>query len=89
MTICHTHNLVQIRAGENPWGIRLTLPSGDALSNVLGTDFESEKWYATEREREEAINVLRQRFPYYRSGDRPTYIVERIDPPAAGAQDAA
>ena len=89
MTICHTHNLVQIKAGEKPWGIRLTLPAGDALSNVLGDEFESVKRFATERERENAIQVLRQRFPYYRSGDRPTYIIERLDPPVEGEQDAA
>ena len=86
MPICHTHNLVQIRAGKKPWGLRLTLPAGDAFSGILG-DFESVEWYTTEREREEAIRTLRGHFPYYRGGDRPTYVVERLDPPANDARE--
>ena len=80
MDFCHQHNLVdQSEAGrERSYGIRVTLPPGDTLRNVLGDDWERLHCYATENERDEAFESMAARHGYYRKTDAPTQILEKI-----------
>lgn len=80
MDYCHQHNLVdQDEAGrERNYGIRVSLPPGDTLRNVLGDDWERLHWYATEEERDAAFDKMSARHGYYRSTDSPTQVLERI-----------
>ena len=80
MDFCHQHNLVdQSEAGrERSYGIRVTLPPGDTLRNVLGNDWERLHWYATEAERDDAFRAMATRHGYYRTTDSPTHILEKI-----------
>lgn len=80
MDYCHQHNLVDpSRAGvERPWGIRVTLPAGDAMRKILGDDWEKLHWYPTEAERDAAFEHMAERHGYYRQTDTPTQVLEKI-----------
>ncbi len=77
----HKHNLVEPgHAGrEQPFGIRVTLPSGDTLRSLLGDDWEQLHWYATADERDRAYDDMLKRHGYYRQTDNPTQILEKIE----------
>ena len=77
---CHQHNLVEPdNAGrERRYGIRVTLPAGDTLRNLLGDDWERLHWYATESERDDAYEAMLARHGYYRQTDTPTQVLEKI-----------
>jgi hypothetical protein len=81
MEICHAHNR---RAGlrrvpKKTFGIRLSLPEGDPMRQVLGDDWHQFQWFEDETARESRIEELTGRFVYYRKGDRPTFVIERIE----------
>jgi hypothetical protein len=81
MEICHGHNR---RAGlrgapEKTFGIRLSLPEGDPMRQVLGDDWHQFQWFENETSRESRIEELTGRFVYYRKGDRPTFVIERVE----------
>lgn len=90
MDICHPHNRrVGIGHGARPFGLRLSLPDGDTMRALLGDDWCVFEWFDTEPERERRMAELTAQFVYYRKGDRPTYVIERVnrDPAdAAGTQ---
>jgi len=79
MSTCHEHN--RSRPGSDlprTWGIRLSLPENDPMRPVLGEDWCQFQWFATEEERDEKIRQLTGPFAYYRSGDRPSYVIEKV-----------
>lgn len=80
MEFCHQHNLVQpeTAGAERRHGIRVTLPPGDTLRNVLGDDWERLHWYPSEAERNSAFENMAIRHGYYRSSDSPTQILSKI-----------
>lgn len=80
MDYCHQHNLVDPdRANaEMKYGIKVSLPGGDPLTNLLGEDWEHVHWYATEPERDKAFDEMARRHPYYRDTDSPSQILEKI-----------
>ncbi len=80
MDYCHQHNLVEPETAgqERRYGIRVTLPPGDTLRNVLGDDWERLHWYPSEAERDRAFDSMATRHGYYRTTDSPTQILEKI-----------
>ena len=80
MTYCHRHNLVNPKLAhiERKYGIRVTLPSGDTFSRVLGEEWESLHWYRSEAERDQAFEQMAVRHGYYRKTDSPTQILQKI-----------
>ena len=80
MEFCHQHNLVDPdRAGHDcNFGIRVTLPAGDALRNVLGEDWETYHWYTSAPERDAAFEQMAIRHGYYRKTDAPTQVLEKV-----------
>ena len=80
MEFCHQHNLVDPdRAGRDcNFGIRVTLPAGDTLCNVLGEAWEKYHWYASAPERDAAFERMAIRHGYYRKTDAPTQILEKV-----------
>lgn len=80
MNFHHQHNLVEpAKAGrERRFGIRVSLPAGDTLRNLLGDDWERLHWFATEEERDEAYEQMALRHGYYRTSDAPTQVLEKI-----------
>ena len=80
MSHCHSHNLVDPDSAgkERSWGIRVSLPPGDTLRNLLGDDWEKVHWYPTESERDSAFAARAERHGYYRNSDTPTQVLEKL-----------
>ncbi len=81
MDFYHQHNLVEPETAgrERRYGIRVTLPDGDTLRNLLGDDWERLHWFPTEAERDRAFDNMAQRHGYYRDTDSPTQVLEKLD----------
>lgn len=89
MEVCHRHNRRAGLGGDSRrFGLRLSLPPGDPLRNVLGEDWHQHQWFDTEHARERKLEELLGPFAYYRKGDRPTFTVERIEQDAACDDEA-
>jgi hypothetical protein len=83
-TACHEHNRSRpLPTDPKTWGIRLSLPEGDAMRPLLGDDWHEFQWFASEEAREAKLEQLRRQFVYYRTGDRPTFVLERVNRGAA------
>jgi len=80
LTYCHPHNLVskEHAGADRRFGIRITLPSTDTFSRMLGQNWENIRWYATEAERDRAFDNMATRHGYYRNTDSPSQILEKI-----------
>ncbi len=63
------------------YGIRITLPEGSTLSaaHLLGSGWESFRWYDTEDARERALVDMARDLPNYRKGDRLAQRLERVE----------
>ena len=78
---CHEHNRSRpLPADPKSWGIRLSLPENDPMRAVLGDDWQEYQWFASEPAREDKLEQLRRQFVYYREGDRPSFVLERVNP---------
>lgn len=68
-----------VETQQQRFGIRVTLPTDDPMRapHLLG-DWKSERWYATEEERDRAYAATTKDLNYYRSGDVVSHIVEKI-----------
>lgn len=77
---CHEHNRSRPPTpGPRAWGIRLSLPEDDPMRPVLGDEWHEYQWFPSEAAREAKLAQLRRQFVYYRKGDRPTFVVERVN----------
>lgn len=80
MEICHDHNLArEIRREPRKYGIRLTLPNNDPLIPLLGENWEKTHWYATLEERDRALREMTEQHIYYRKGDKPSFVYEKLE----------
>ena len=79
MNRCHPHNIHRAETDEKPFGIRVTLPAGDSFGTLIGTAWERVHWYATEHDRDVALDDMSSEHLYSRRGDRPTLIFEPIE----------
>lgn len=79
MGICHEHNLSQPVAATRPFGVRVSLRAGDPFANLVGPDWHREHWYATARQRDEALAEMSRRYPFFRIGDEPALVFERVE----------
>lgn len=76
--ICHAHNLSRPVAAHRPFGVRVSLRRGDPFAKLVGADWSSEHWYATEHDRDEALEEMSRRYPFFRVGDEPALVFERV-----------
>ena len=81
MDFHHPHNLVDPTTAdaERRWGIRVTLPPGDTMQQVLGEDWERLLWYPSEAARDQAFDRMAIRHGYYRTSDTPTQVLEKLE----------
>jgi hypothetical protein len=83
---CHEHNRSRpLRGTPKAWGIRLSLPENDPMRPILGEDWHEYQWFAAEAQREAKLEQLRRQFVYYRKGDQPSFILERVNRELPGA----
>jgi hypothetical protein len=80
MDISNRHNLAtrQPATGDLRFGIRVTLPAADPFARLLGRDWQREHWYASARERDEALREMGKRHAFNRGTDRPSIVLEAI-----------
>lgn len=57
------------------------MPANDPMSatHLLGESWSSERWFDTAEERDQALLGMETQPPYYRQGDTPSVILEKID----------
>ncbi|MGQ0383758.1 MAG: hypothetical protein ACT4UP_03600 [Gammaproteobacteria bacterium] len=80
MAICHEHNLRAPPPAAKPFGIRVTLDPRDPFTRLVGAGWSKEHWFATARERDDALEDMAARHAYSREGDAPSVRHEKIDP---------
>lgn len=63
------------------FGITIKLPGNDPMSapHLLGDDWEGSRWYSTSDERDAALVEMQNHPRYYRSGDVPSIVLEKVD----------
>ncbi len=63
------------------YGIKITLPQDDPMraEHLLGPDWEGFRWYSTDAERDDAFEDMREHLVWYRKGDRPSQIIEKVE----------
>lgn len=64
--------------GDLLFGIRISLPTDDTFANLVGADWTTTRWYASEQERDSAFGTIGARHPFSRIGDEPTLHYEKI-----------
>jgi len=62
------------------FGVRVSMPANDPLAaaHLLGESWSSERWFATQQERDAVIADMQKQPNYYRKGDQPSIILEKI-----------
>ena len=79
MDFCHQHNVHnKLKNKKKNYGIKMSLPEGDTLGNLLGENWSKQHWYHNEHERDSAYEKMKIRHGYYRKTDNPTQIIEKI-----------
>ncbi len=48
------------------------------MRDLLGEDWAEFQWFDSEAAREAKLAQLKEQFVYYRRGDRPTFVLERV-----------
>lgn len=80
--IVHAHNLItDITDSSARYGLRISLPADDTFADILGSEWQKERWYFSEADRDNAILEFRDQHPYYRLGDKPTLDIVKINRP--------
>lgn len=80
MGISQAHNLRTPPIEKlQPYGVRVSLPSGDPFRKLLGPEWSRVHWYATRAERDAALEEMSRRHEYSRSGDRPSLVFEKVE----------
>lgn len=80
MQSCHEHNRrlgAPLRSGD--YGIRISLADADPMRKLLGDDWEQHHWFETARERDRRLQALTDQFVYYRKGDKPQLVCEKVE----------
>ncbi len=62
-----------------PYGIRVSLPSGDPFRKLLGDEWQRLHWYPTPAERDAAMAEMSRRHEYSRAGDKPALVFQKIE----------
>ncbi len=80
MGISNAHNLRSPPVESlRPYGLRVSLPSGDPFRKLLGSEWHRIHWYATPQEREIDLAEMRRRHEYSRATDTPSLRFEKIE----------
>lgn len=82
MAIAHPHNLNAPPPAARPFGVRARLRARDPFTRLVGAEWQKLHWFATERERDEALADMSGRHLYSRRGDEPSVIYEKVSAPA-------
>lgn len=69
-------------AATQRFGISVKMPKDDPMSapHLLGEDWVSSRWYDSAEQRDAAFVEMQNHPQYYRRGDLPSIVLEKIDP---------
>ncbi len=56
---------------DHLFGIRATINPNDGFAALMGSDWETTRWYATEEERDRVLKTIGGRHEFSRIGDEP------------------
>jgi hypothetical protein len=62
-----------------PYGVRVSLPSGDPFRKLLGPEWNRVHWYPSPEERDAALAEMSQRHQYSRATDKPSLVFEKVE----------
>jgi hypothetical protein len=80
MGISNAHNLRSPSVeSPRPYGLRVSLPSGDPMRKLLGPEWHHLHWYATALERDADLVEMGRRHEYSRASDAPSLHFEKIE----------
>ena len=71
-----------VTAAKKTFGISVKMPENDPMSapHLLGEDWNGTRWYLTAEERDAAFDSMKDHPRYYRRGDVPSIVLEKINP---------
>lgn len=77
---CHVHNLVNDEHidAEKTFGIRIGIPASDPFGKLVGPQWQAEHWFASVEKRDTAYREMAKRHGYYRIGDNPSQVLEKV-----------
>lgn len=63
------------------YGIKINMPNGDTMAapHLLGENWQTYRWFDSESQRDQAQAEMERQPPYYRKGDSPTVILEKVE----------
>jgi hypothetical protein len=80
MGISQSHNLRRPPIEQlRPYGVRVSLPSGDPFRKLLGPEWHRMHWYPTAEERDAALAEMSRRHEYSRAGDQPSLVFQKVE----------
>jgi len=81
VAISNPHNLHQppSAVAEGTYGVRVSLPEGDPLTNLHDVDWTTTHWFVTAAERDAALTDMRRKHEYSRPHDKPALIFTTVD----------
>ena len=62
-----------------PYGVRVSLPSGDPFRKLLGPEWNRVHWYSSPEERDAALAEMSRRHQYSRATDKPSLVFEKVE----------
>lgn len=81
MAISQPHNLRHNPDArtQHPYGVRVSLRSGDPFRKLLGDEWSRTHWYASAAERDAALVEMSRRHEYSRASDAPALRYEKVE----------
>jgi hypothetical protein len=83
MGISNVHNLYTTSQSPRPFGVRVSLRSGDPFRKLLGDEWNRTHWFASAVERDAAMTEMARKHEYSRPGDSPALRYEKVENLAA------
>jgi hypothetical protein len=72
-----------VGTGPKPYGVRISLKTGDPFRRIMGAEWHRIHWYPTARERDSALLEMARKHEYSRNGDNPALVFEKVENLAA------
>jgi hypothetical protein len=60
------------------FGIRISAPANDPFTHLIGENWNTTHWFATQPDRDHAMQDMQREHEYSRRGDKPTLVYEAI-----------
>ena len=79
MVISQPQNFTRQNSAALPFGVRVSLRPDDPFARLVGAEWQRVHWYATERDRDAALDDMSRRHRYSRVGDEPALVFSKVE----------